>query len=120
MLAPEQLSLLTKYSALTQCHLDLITLRLLQTRTPSCWAEICLAAIRAGSTGINSEQVPLERSPGTHDSPHNSICFPPLTTGKDAAAKSLGQHSRLLQSSQAASTQRTGSQRSSALRSSSA
>lgn len=114
MPAPQQLSLLTKYSALTRCHLDLITLHLLQTRTPSCQAEISLVSIPAGSTGINSEQVPPEHSPGTHDSPRNSLCFSPLTAGKDAAAKSLGQHSWLLQSSQAASTQRTRSQRSSA------
>lgn len=111
MLAPEQLSLLTKYLTLTQCHLDLITLCLLQTRTPSCQAEIGLISIPAGSTGTNREQVPLVRSPGIHDSPHNSICFPPLTAGKDAAAKCLGQHSRLLQSSQAVSTRHTRSQR---------
>lgn len=115
MPAPQQLSLLTKPSALTQCHRDVITLRLLRTRTPSCRAEITLLTIPAGSTGIDSEQVPPERSPGTHRSPRNSICSPPLAAGKDAAAESLGQHSRLLQSSQAASRQRTGSQPSSAL-----
>jgi len=114
MLAAEQLLLLTKYSALTHCHLDLITLCLLQTRMPSFWAEISLVPILAGSTGISSEQVPPERSPGTHESPRNSIRLRPLTAGKDAAAKPLGQHSRLLRGSQAASTQRTRSQRSSA------
>lgn len=97
MVAPKQLSLLTKSSSLTHCYLDLITLHLLQTRTPSRWAEISL--IPAGSTSIDREQVPPERSPGTQDSPHNSIYFPPLTSGKDAAAKSLGRHSQLLHSS---------------------
>lgn len=39
----------------------------------------------------------------------------PLTTGRDAAAKSFGQHSCLLQSSEATSTQRTRAQHCSAL-----
>lgn len=72
---------LQKYFARTQCHQDLITLRLLQTRRPSCRAEISLFSIPASSTGITSEQVPRGRSPGTHHSPLSSFAPPDCWEG---------------------------------------